>query len=133
MNTDFLGLMCQSIPNLTIPPGIFLKERINHSPGKKKVRKLDPWGRKIVLKPHPRGNYFKKFSKKTKHGTEIMKNSTEMLICSEILKQWNIKKPKAFWWVTFMDIQSISNHSPFVCKPTQEIHEKQAPNYDFDK
>ena len=36
-------------------------------------------------------------------------------------------KPKAPWWVAFMDIQNISNHSPFIYKPTQEIHDKQVP------
>ena len=50
----------------------------------------DPLDREIVLKPHPQGNYFKKSSKKSKHETEIMKNSTEMLICLDILKHWNI-------------------------------------------
>ena len=34
-------------------------------------------------------------------------------------------KVKASWWVAFMDIQNISEHSPFMCKPTQEIHDKQ--------
>ena len=28
-----------------------------------------------------------------------------------------------------MDIQNISNHSPFIYKPTQEIHEKEVPKY----
>ena len=28
-------------------------------------------------------------------------------------------KVKASWWVAFMDIRNISNHSPFICKPTQ--------------
>ena len=32
-----------------------------------------------------------------------------------------------------MDIQIISNHSPFIYKPTQEIHDKQVPKYDFNK
>ena len=32
-----------------------------------------------------------------------------------------------------MDIQNISNHSPFIYKPTQEIHGKQVPKYDFIK
>ena len=27
-----------------------------------------------------------------------------------------------------MDIQNISNHFPFIYKPTQEIHYKQVPN-----
>ena len=42
-------------------------------------------------------------------------------------------KPKGYWWMAFMDIQSISNQSPFIYKPTQEIHDKQVTNYDFDK
>ena len=69
---------------------IFLKGRIPHPRGTKRVRNLDPWDRKIVLKPHPRGNYFQKSSQKkteTKHEIEIMKNSTEMLICLEILQK----------------------------------------------
>ena len=87
--------MYQSIPSRTIPPGKppgnFLKGRIPHPPGTKKVRNHpDPWGRKIVLKPHPRGNYFQKSSKKHKTLDINYKNSTEMLICLEILKQWNI-------------------------------------------
>ena len=54
-----------------------------HPSGTKKVRKTDPWGRKIVLKPHPQGNYFQIPSKKQQNmnETEIMKNSTKMLIC----------------------------------------------------
>ena len=37
-----------------------------------------------------------------------MENSTEMLICLEILKQQNIWKSKASCWVAFMDILEIS-------------------------
>ena len=44
-----------------------------------------------------------------------------------------MQKPKASWWAAFMDTQSISNHFPFIYKPTQEIHDKQVPNCDFDK
>ena len=29
--------------------------------------------------------------------------------------------------MAFMDIQNISNQSPFIYKPTQEIHGKQVP------
>ena len=76
-----------SVNSKANPQGMFLKGRIPHSTGTKEVQNSDPWGRKIVLKPHPRGNYFQNFSKKTtKHETEVMKNSTEMLICLEILK-----------------------------------------------
>ena len=42
-------------------------------------------------------------------------------------------KAKASWWVAFMDIQNISNHSPFIYKPTQETDDKQVPKYDFNK
>ena len=35
--------------------------------------------------------------------------------------------------MAFMDIQNISNQSPFIYKPTQEIHGKQVPKYDFNK
>ena len=40
---------------------------------------------------------------------------------------------KASWWMTFIDIRNISNHSPFICEPTQEIHDKQVTEYEFDK
>ena len=54
------------------------------TPGTGKLRNPDPWGRIIVLKPHPRDNYFQNSSKKpTKHETKIKKNTTEMLICLE--------------------------------------------------
>ena len=85
--------MYPSVPSLTNPPPaipriIFLKGRIPHLPGTKKMRNPKPLGRKIVLKPHPWGNYFQKSrKKKTKLETEIMKNSTEMLICLEIVKE----------------------------------------------
>ena len=67
--------------------GHFLNGQNPHSRRTKKVRNPDPWGRKVVLKPHPRGNYFQNLAKATQHETEIMKSSTEKLICLEILKQ----------------------------------------------
>ena len=42
-------------------------------------------------------------------------------------------KAQSFLVGDFMDIQNISNHSPFIYKPTQEIHEEQLPKYDFNK
>ena len=76
--------MYQSIPSLTIPPG---KPKANF-PQRKKVRNSDPWGRKIAPKTPPLGQLLSKIQQKdTKHEIEIMKNSTEMLICLEILKQ----------------------------------------------
>ena len=84
-------IIYQSIPYMTTPgqtSGKFLKGRIPHPPGTKKVQNADPCGRKIMLKPHPWGNCFKKIQQKnTKHEIEIMKNSTEILTCLEILKQ----------------------------------------------
>ena len=62
-----------------------------------------------------------------------MKNSAEMLICLEILKQCQHIKAEAPWWMAFMDIQNISNYSTFIYKPTKEIHDKQVPKYDFDR
>ena len=75
-------VMYQSIPSLNISPranprGIFLKGRIPHSPGTKKVRNPDPRGRKIVLKPHPGAIIFR----------NPAKNSIKILMCLEILKQ----------------------------------------------
>ena len=31
------------------------------------------------------------------------------------------------------EFYGYSNHSPFICKSTQEIHDKQVTEYDFDK
>ena len=60
----------------------FLKKRNSPPPGHKNA-KPRPLGRKIVLKPTP-GRLFLKVQQK--HKTEVMKNSTEMLICLEIFK-----------------------------------------------
>ena len=45
-------------------PGKIFERENSPPPGTKKVRKFDLWGREIVLKPHHRGNYFQKSSKK---------------------------------------------------------------------
>ena len=71
--------MYQPIPSLIIP--LANTWRIL-----KKVRNPEPWGRKIVLKPHPRGNYFQISSKNNMNETEIMENSTKMLVCLKHLK-----------------------------------------------
>ena len=79
--------MCQSIPSLTIPTGNFLTEQIPH-PLAQKSAKPRPLGQKIRAKTPPTGQLFSKIQQKnTKHKIEIMKNSTEMLLCLEILKQ----------------------------------------------
>ena len=112
-------VMYQSIPNLNIPPPppplranprwIFWKGEFP-TPGTKKVRNLDPWVRKIMLKLHPQGNYFQKFSKE--QNIEIMKNSTEIRICSEILKQWNkTPKPLCGWLLLIFKISQVFLHS----------------------
>ena len=80
--------MYQSIPSLTIPREFF--EKANSPPplGHEGSAKPQFWGRKIVLKPPPRGQLFSKIQQRnTKHEIEIMKNSTETLMCLEILKQ----------------------------------------------
>ena len=71
--------MYQSVPSLTIsrenPLGIFLKGRIPQPSGTKKVQ-------------NPDGQLFSKTQQRsTKHEIEIVENSTETLICLEILKQ----------------------------------------------
>ena len=64
-------------------------ERANSpSPGHKESAKFCPLGQINRAKTPPRGNYFLKCSKNpTEHKKEITKNSTEMVIYSEILKQ----------------------------------------------
>ena len=42
-----------------------------------------------------------------------------------------VKHTKASWWMVFMDIQNISNYSPFIYKPSQEIHDKQVKSVHF--
>ena len=86
--------MYQSNPNLTIPTpgrpkGNFLKGRIlPPPPERKESAKASPLRQKNRAKaPALRQLFLKIQQKKTKYGTEIMKNSTEMLICLEILKQ----------------------------------------------
>ena len=87
-----LFIMYQSIPSLTIPldnsPGNFF-EGANFSPlGHRESEKPRPLGQKNRSKAPPPGQLFSKIQQKnTKYEIEIMKNSTEMLICLEILKQ----------------------------------------------
>ena len=70
------------------PNGEFFKRANSHPSGYKESVKPRPLAQKDCAKTlHPWGNYFQKFSKNTKHEIEIMKNSTEMLTCLEILKQ----------------------------------------------
>ena len=76
--------------------GNFLNVRISHHPSTKRVRNPDPWGKKIVLKPHPGQILSKNPAKTTKHETEIMKNSTECRYVSEILKQRKHIKAQSF-------------------------------------
>ena len=123
--------MYQSIPSLTIslpplgqaPREFFQKGRILRPPGTKKVRNSDTWDRKIVPNPTPGGIIFKNPAKRQYRNANMFRN----------IKTLKHIWVKASWWVTFMDIQNISNHSPFICKPTQEIHDKQVTEYDFVK
>ena len=78
------------ISSLTSPRanlGEFFERANFATPVNKASAKPRPLGQIIRAKPHPRGNIFKNTAKKpTKHEIGIMKNSTEMLICLEILK-----------------------------------------------
>ena len=69
--------------------GIFLKGRIPPPPpGNRESAKPRLLGKRNSAKAPPPGQLFSKIQQKpTKHETEIKKNSTEMLICLEILKQ----------------------------------------------
>ena len=86
--------MYQSIPSLTMPPrqttGNFLKGRIPHPRAQRQCETLTPGAEKMCLNLIPGAIIFKTPAKYTKHEIEIMKSSTEILICLEILKQWNI-------------------------------------------
>ena len=80
-------------PPIANPRKIFFERANSLSPGNKESAKSLPHlGQKNLGNSSSRGNYFQNSSKKTqKNETEVMKNSTEMLICLEILKQWNIE------------------------------------------
>ena len=83
--------MCQSIARLTIPspakpPRNFFEKANFPIPGHKGIAKPQPLGQVNCPKTPPLGQLFSKIQQKTtKHETEIMKNSTEMLICLKIL------------------------------------------------
>ena len=80
--------MYQSVPSLTIPPGNFLEERIPHPQAQRKCENPTPGAEKSCQNPTLAAIIIKNTAKKnTKHETKIMKNSTEMLTCLEILKQ----------------------------------------------
>ena len=84
--------MYQSIASLNNPPPgpgeFFWEDEFPTPQAQGKLKTPTPWGRIIVPTPHIWGNYFQKSKKRpTKHETEIKKNSTEMLILLEILKQ----------------------------------------------
>ena len=69
-------------------PGADFYERANSQPlGHKESAKPQPLEQKNRAKTLPPWHSFSKVQQKnTKHETEIVKNSTEMLICLEILK-----------------------------------------------
>ena len=61
----------------------FFEKENSPSLGHKESAKARPLGQKNSAKPHPGEIIFKN----TEHETKIIKNSTEMLLCLEILKQ----------------------------------------------
>ena len=63
------------------PPGNFFETLNSPHPGQKESAKPRPLGQKNRAKTPPPGRLFSKIQQKeTKHETEIMKNSTEMLM-----------------------------------------------------
>ena len=95
-------------------PRKFFERANSPPPGHKESAKPLSLGQKNRARTQPWGQLFSKFQQNnTKHETEIMKNSTEMLICLEILKQWNIKQPEALsgWLLWIFRISQIILHS----------------------
>ena len=91
---NYFGIMYQSILSLTTPWAnpleILLKWRIPHSRAQKSA-KPQPMRQINRAKIPPPGQLFLKMQQNPiKPEKEIVKNSTQMLICLEILKQWNI-------------------------------------------
>ena len=82
--------MYQSIPSLTIPPGKTLAiffERANPPPlGHKESAKLRTLGKKTRAKTPPPGQLFSNIQQNNMNETEIMENSTKMLICLKHLE-----------------------------------------------
>ena len=71
-------------PRWANPQGFF--ERVD-SPTPRQRESAKPLGQKNCAKTRPPEELFSKIQQKnTKHEIEIMKNSTEMLVCLEILK-----------------------------------------------
>ena len=91
--------------------------------GHKESAKHSTLGQKNRAKTPLPGQLLSNIQQNNMNETEIMENSTKMLIC--------LKHLKASWWMALMDIQNISNHFPLIYKPTQEIHGKQVPKYDL--
>ena len=133
--TKTIKLMYQSIPSLTIPPGKppgkFLKGQNSHPPGTKKVQNPDPWGGKIVLKPHPRYNYFQKSSKEN-HKT-LDRNYEEQYRNADMFRDIvKHKNAQSFLVDGFYGYSKcLKSFLIHLYKPTQEIHDKQVPKYDF--
>ena len=82
--------MHQSIPSLTIPPGkplaiFFLKGRIPTTRAQRKCETSN-LGQKNRAKAPPPGQLFSNIQQNNMNETEIMENSTKMLICLKHLK-----------------------------------------------
>ena len=69
------------------PPGNFFKGGYSPPLDTKKVQNSTPWVEKSCKILTPGAIIFKNSAKATKHKTKVMKNSNEMLLCLEILKQ----------------------------------------------
>ena len=87
----------------------------------RKCKTPTPVAENSCSNPPPGAIIFKNQQKNTKQEIEFMKNSTEILICSFLVGGF------------YGSDSNILSHSPFIYKPTQEIHKNRVPKYDFTK
>ena len=127
MNLGFIGYVSVNSKPDHLPgqtPGNLLKGECL-TPRAQRKCETPTTGAENRAKTTPLGQLYSKIQqeKPTKHETEIMKNSTELLICLEILKHWKIKKAQSFLMDGFYGyseyLKSLSIHR----KPRQEIHQ----------
>ena len=90
------------------------------------VQEPSPGAEKSCLNP-PLGQGFSKIKQKTQN---MRLKLQETVPNSNMFRNIVIHlKAQSF----LVDVQNISNRSSFIYKPTQEIHDKQVLNYDFNK
>ena len=114
-------------------------ERMNSpTPGHKESAKSRPLGQKNRARTSPPGQ--KSSKENTKHDTEVMKNSTEMYICLEILRVKHIEAQSflvewLLWIFRISEIilhSSINQHKRFIANKYQRYDvtvKKGKPNF----